>query len=504
VSLSEPVLDVDSIQGNSLGGFSKDKQALVFLEIVDSSAVRKWLRTMAPWIATLREIIDFGRIYRAIRSRRGFNAGTVRANWINIAFSYRGLRKLTNDADLFTDAAFKANAAQRSTILGETDHGQFDRWVVGRPGNEPDLLLILACDDDTSRSDFLDRIGKTFGSAVKVSYLQFGDAPRIPNAAHEHFGFRDGISQPAVRGRLPGNNTSQDNFLTPRENPLNPHEGRPGQPLIWPGEFVFGYPGQNPDDMISPGSISGGGPAWAKDGSFLVFRRYRQDVGLFRDFLAQTAARMQSQGVPPMSTASLAAKLVGRWFSGAPLLRAPNRDDPAIANDELQDNYFDYQRALPALNPDGRQSVPASIADPDGLVCPFASHIRRAYPRDDLGNRAEVETHRIIRRGIPFGPPYPDEGERGLLFIGYVTSIERQFEFVIRNWFNNPDVRMTGAGYEPLIGQSEGINRQILLKFPLPSGRVRSVQVQLPKFTSVTGGGYFFAPSIAAIGQLAS
>ena len=64
---------------------------------------------------------------------------------------------------------------------------------------------------------------------------------------------------------------------------------------------------------------------------------------------------------------------------------------------------------------------------------------RASYPRDAgpwRGAAAEVERHRLLRRGIPFGPPWPDTGEHGFVFLAYRTSIVRQFEYVQRKWLN--------------------------------------------------------------------
>ena len=500
----DPLIEGDAIQGNGLVGFSKDRQAFIFLEIVDIAAARQWIQTILPWIATLQEVRDFQALYTGIRTKRGHSAGTVTANWINVAFSYGGLAKLRPDTELFKDAAFKEGMGSRAKILGDPtgkrDAGNPDNWVVGRPGEEPDALLILACDDNEARDDFLDRLMRTFKGALRISFVQFGDAPPIPDSAHEQFGFRDGISQPGVRGRL---SKDPSDFLTARQNPANPDEGKPGQPLIWPGEFVFGYPGQDPSNLTRAGAKSTAGPSWADNGSFLVFRRYRQNVKTFRSFLNNTVKGLRQKGLAEVSDAKLGAMLLGRWSSGEPILRFPHADSPEASN-ELTENYFNYRTATPTVSFDDGQRIDGSISDPTGAICPFAAHIRRAYPRDDLTTRSEVETHRIIRRGIPFGPQYPAEGERGLVFVGYLTSIERQFEFVLREWFNNPDMPISGAGYDPIVGQNRQSQRFVSLPMDTRSGQLKRVTFGLPDFVTVTGGGYFFVPSIPALSLMAS
>ena len=120
----------------------------------------------------------------------------------------------------------------------------------------------------------------------------------------------------------------------------------------------------------------------------------------------------------------LRARMVGRWKSGAPMELAPLHDNPALGGDEKRNNDFEFGD------------------DPYQHKCPYAAHIRKVYPRDEL-NETEAQRHRIIRAGIPFGPEVaPGETttkhERGLMFVCYQTSIERQFEYIQRN-ANDPN-----------------------------------------------------------------
>src|SRR6266545_8402787 len=106
----EPLLAMDNIQGNGVAGFSKDFQTLLFLKIVDIPHFKHWLKSITPVIATAAEVLAFNRLFKAIRSRRG-ESHTVQATWINIAFSYHALTRLTDDATAFTDQAFKQGLA---------------------------------------------------------------------------------------------------------------------------------------------------------------------------------------------------------------------------------------------------------------------------------------------------------------------------------------------------------------------------------------------------------
>src|SRR5262249_44408813 len=183
----------------------------------------------------------------------------------------------------------------------------------------------------------VDEKGKVVFSGASLLYRQDGDTLSGPLAGHEHFGFKDGISQPGGRGLLPDGSP-----LTPSQNPLNPGQGKPGQDLLWPGEFVFGYPGQDPKKEIDePGkdplkNKDRKAPEFARNGSFLVFRRLRQDVGGFHRFLGHVATRF---GVAPDF---VGARMVGRWPSGAPIVATPTIDKPEMGRNECQNNNFEY------------------------------------------------------------------------------------------------------------------------------------------------------------------
>ncbi len=503
----EPLLRQEEIQGNVLPGFNKDLQTLMFLRVHNRTAAKLWLQRITPYVANMKEVLTFKRLYQLIRDRRGSSNLAVRSSWVNIAFSYSCLEMISPDASMFRDRAFREGAFRRTNLLSERSDAKIQEpWVVGGPSREADILLMLASDDPWGLGQIRTLIDSFMLPGIELIHVDEGESPPFPFSAHEHFGFRDGISQPGIRGRL-----SQDfvDYFTARENPLDSNQGKPGQVLLWPGEFVFGYPSQDPSDPVRPGSVSDPGPSWAHNGSFLAFRRYEQDVKAFQSFIHNTAAELALR-VPSfkqMTPSYLAAKLVGRWFSGTPLLRSPEIDDPRIAQNSCADNDFEYLHPPRPLSHDqagkcGDESFPPAIADPFGEICPFASHIRRAYPRDDLGSRSEVETHRIIRRGIPFGKPYPQKSDRGLLFIGYMTSIERQFEFIVARWFNSSTLKGTTPGLEPLLGRTLAEPRTFDIPYRDAEGRLESLTLQLPDFIRVTGGGYFFAPSLSALKSL--
>lgn len=538
----EPVLAMKQIQGNIVVGFNKDFQTLLFLEITNVSDFKRWLAALVPFIASASEVLAFNRLFKEIRSRRGASQ-TIQATWINIALSYRALTLLADDANLFSDEGFKQDLAARSAMLGDpTDpaaEGHPQNWLVGGPDNQADVILIIASDAHNDMLREVSRIehslyptrgadGRVARSGARVISRQEGATLPQPLAGHEHFGFLDGVSQPGLRGRI---SADPSDVLTLRQNPHDREEGKPGQKLLWPGEFVFGYPGQSSlaKDIAQPGPVAMAGPSWAENGSFLVYRRLRQDVAGFDQFIRQTA---QQLGIAPEL---VGAKLMGRWASGSPILRAPEADNPALGDSDCANNHFEFGKSSKQILPEEQASpidcsdrkehgaqlpdlFPISEGDPLGQICPFASHIRKVYPRDDPSttlpgaNEVSTQTHRLLRRGIPFGEPFrhgigEDAEERGLHFLAYQTSIEGQFEFVIRLWVNHPHFKDPGAGYDMIIGQNNtpGAERErrFTISFVRDGVARREVITTHADWVIPTGGGYFFAPSIAALEHLA-
>jgi Dyp-type peroxidase family len=530
----EPVLRVDNIQGNILAGFNKDHQTLLFLAIVDVTAFRCWLAGVVDQVATTSEVLTFNRLWKAMRRRRR-RAPPLEAAWFNVGFSFAALKQLGAPAHEFLDEAFRAGLASRSPLLGDPAGGlpgSPETWCVGGPGKEADVVLIFAADAHDDLQGELRCLAsgwRTRGDIAHGARLLHSDQGAtlpLPATGHEPFGFADGISQPGIRGRI--SDDSAD-LLTLRQNPRDPNQGKPGQDLIWPGQFVFGYLGQDrrQDDPALPGNdslldASGNrrAPDCARDGSFLVVRRLLQHVPELHTFVAEAA--------PPLGLHPdvLAAKLIGRWQSGAPLRTAPAADDPSLAGDELRNNDFVFGDA-PTPTPAGAPAAPcacpaaqpAPAGDPEGRVCPLAAHIRKMNPRDDAGRfaspatPADTRTHRILRRGIPFDASAPGPGgatERGLLFLAYQTSIVDQFEFLQGKWANDLEhVDINGpdefsAGHDPIIGRDPGHPdglRRFRLRLDQPP---RDCVLKLPPWVQPSGGGYFFCPGIPALARLAA
>jgi Dyp-type peroxidase family len=444
-------LRLSAVQGNVAPGFRKDHQAFVLVHFPDGQAGRRWLRAVRPGLTSAAEVAALRRLFKLLGpARSDLETPPGRPVWLNLALSWDGLRALGADGlDAFPEE-FRRGRFQWSTA-GRVPSGRGWPEAAGEPVH---ALLIVAAD----RADDLERAladQRATLAASRARELTTYRGQTLPGSlrGHEHFGFRDGIAQPRIEGVAEG----------------APASGR----LTRAGEFILGYPNER-------GELAGG-PAWSRDGSYLVFWRLRQHVAAFRLAVRREAARL---GLTPEQ---LAARLVGRWPSGA------------LPGDPIEDED-------PGL-PDAARPEPSRadfLADPDGLRFPLCAHIRKANPRDR--SPEVVERHRLLRRGIPYGPPLApdqlaDDGQdRGLLFLSYQASIAQQFEYVQRQWLANDDFPAPGVGPDALLGGPPG---GCPVSLPREGRPGESVELRLPRFVTPTTRGYFFAPSLEAIEELA-
>ncbi|MGJ0510114.1 MAG: Dyp-type peroxidase [Methylocystis sp.] len=296
---------------------------------------------------------------------------------------------------------------------------------------------------------------KLVAACQGVDVLSVLDLEAVPPLGypHEHFGYRDRLSEPVIEG-----------------SGAEPTPGT-GAPLK-AGEFILGYPDENGviADRPRPEII-------ACNGSYLAYRRLQQHVGAFREFLRE-------HGETPEEQELVAAKLMGRWRSGAPLVLAPDKDDPALGADMQRNNNFNYKEM-----------------DPHGYAAPLGAHVRRMNPRDEAHN---MNRRRMIRRGATYGPPLPegaseDGVERGIAAFIICGSLIRQFEFAQNVWINDRNFNELGNERDPIAGNQDGS-----LEFKIPKRPIRKKIVGLPAFTTLRGGAYFFLPGLKSLGYLAT
>jgi deferrochelatase/peroxidase EfeB len=339
----EPVLDLDDIQGIAVPGFLKQHQTLIGLALPSGAG----LAVAKTFLGVLAGTISNGTVTLADRRARRVEARLQNKRHVEregvvlvgLGCSAQGLAALTQGAASIASPAFRIGLAARSALLGDPvdsgNDGHPDNWIVGGPDNTPDLFLVLAGDHramvDKAATALLGQVAE---AGLAVLYQEEGNVrddewDGIKMRGHEHFGFDDGISQPGIRGRASG---ASDDFITerhvcPEATPDTWLNGLPGQALVWPGEMVIGYPAGSPDPLL-PGQNLEPAPDWTRNGSFLVFRRLRQDVGLFWRTMRDKAGELSAlPGFDGMHEHKLASRVLGRWMSGAPVARAPDADD---------------------------------------------------------------------------------------------------------------------------------------------------------------------------------
>jgi Dyp-type peroxidase family len=399
------------------------------------------------WLAGIIDMVGTGKTVAA---------GTaVDARWVTVAFTWNGLRALgVDEASLATfPEEFRQGMTARAEILGDTGANHPDHWVGGLASADLHAIVILFARDVAERDRCVwehQQYAARFPSVEALSTLDLEATPPL-EYAHDHFGYRDRLSQPVVEGT--------------GEVPT-PGSGAP----LKAGEFFLGYPDEaGVTQLFGPEVLS-------RNGSFLAYRRMQEHVGAFRQFL-------QQHGSTPEEQELIAAKLMGRWRSGAPLVLSPNKDDPDLGADPQRNNDFNYAKM-----------------DPYGYAVPLGSHVRRMNPRDTAAN---MNRRRMIRRGGTYGPPLPEGApedgiERGIAaFIG-CASLIRQYEFAQNVWANDRNFHELGNERDPIIGTHDGT-----LEFKIPKRPIRKVIKGLPAFTTVRGGAYFFLPGLKALRYLA-
>jgi Dyp-type peroxidase family len=377
--------------------------------------------------------------------------------WITLAFTWNGLRALgvpEESLATFPDA-FREGMPARAGILGDTGASAPENWVGGLAGDDVHAIAILFSRNDqqccTSIANHDELLARTDG-VRSLSFLDLNASPPF-NYAHDHFGFRDRLSQPVMKG--------------------SGEEPTPGSgAALEAGEFILGYPDENGPvtDIPQPEVLS-------RNGSYMAYRRLQEHVGTFRDYLRANADTPEGEEL-------LAAKFMGRWRSGAPLVLAPDKDDPELGADPMRNNDYNYEEM-----------------DPLGYACPLGAHARRLNPRDTAHY---MNRRRMIRRGATYGPALPDEApddgvERGIAAFIICADLVRQFEFAQNVWINDKTFHELGNEHDPICGTQDGT-----MDFAVPKRPIRKVHKGIPAFTTLTGGGYFFLPGMNAMRYLAS
>ena len=400
---------------------------------------------------------------------------------LNIGITWAGLVALEIEERVPTLSfksfgAFIEGAAQRAESVGDTDESSPANWVGGFGTGDDHVLVTLHAMSPETMTSYSDRLCEWLaeGDAFREIWRQDGMAliamqgGELVPTAKVHFGYTDGITTPTIRGG-------------PEIYP--PDHQQPCEPWL----FVLREDAKN---YVVPEPRTLG-----LNGSFAVFKKAETDVVGFENFLQSNNDKIDPE--------LLAAKMCGRWRNGVPLALSPDTDSPAEGLSPECLNDFEY------VNADGS-------GDPKGIHCPVGAHIRRVNPRGSpvAGQGlpgGSNNSHRLIRRGLPYGPIYdpskPDDGiERGMLFHFINANIENQYEFVMRRWVNDSEfagaVRLHPKSKDPLNGNQDPAENIFVIP---QAGGVPPIEVTgLSSFVTTKAAAYVFLPSITAIKFMAN
>ncbi|WP_431901402.1 Dyp-type peroxidase [Nonomuraea sp. bgisy101] len=372
-------------------------------------------------------------------------------SWVSVALTYHGLKALGVPQEWLDTFAweFRQGMAARASALGDTGESSPENWEPPLGTSDVHVVLVALAPDSAQLEAAVDRARPAYEALPGVTAIWRQNCHALPTET-EPFGYRDGISHPAVEGSgIAGSN--------PLETPLKA------------GEFVLGYPDELGGIQTPQPEVLG------RNGTYVVFRKLHQRVALFRRYL-------KDNSTGPADEELLAAKIMGRWRSGAPLALSPLHDDPALGADRMRNNTFLFEQD-----------------DAAGFTTPGGCHIRRGNPRD-ASVAGVPRLHRMIRRGTAYGPPLPDGvleddgADRGLMFAFVGAHLGRQFEFVQSEWMNDGVFFGAGDAKDPVVGSADGSG-----DYTIPRRPVRRRLLSLPRFVVTRGGEYCFMPGLTAL-----
>jgi Dyp-type peroxidase family len=446
--LENAEFDLSDIQGNVLRGYTYPCAAYLFLRIDDPQKARALMAWMLLQISTAEPWQD-----------------GPPATALHVALTYSGLQAVGVAQEILDSfpEEFRDGMAARAERLGDRGPSAPEHWEPGLGKGEAHVLVTVYAVDD-ERLETARMALKTVGAEGAVTVIHEQRAAAL-EGGKDHFGFFDGIAQPALEG----------SGVVSR-----PGDGQPDGGGKWRdvavGEFLLGHVDEDGTMPAAPAE------PFDRNGTFMVYRKLSMDVAAFRRFLEAEGAKYP--GGPEM----LGAKIVGRWQDGTPLELSLDAPDPEIAADPSRINDFVYGD------------------DAQGLRCPIGAHIRRANPRDmaEFFDARLTNRHRLIRRGRAYGSPLEpgvteDDGQdRGLVFVCFQANIWRQFETVQSLWIDDGDPFGLGPDKDPLAGEPHGSASKITINGTPP----HLIKPQ-PRFVTMRGGEYLYRPSMTALRALA-
>lgn len=435
------------LQGDILQSNGRDNAAYVVLKFTGPRAdVRGWIASLAnTYVTSARKQLDDAAKRRADKNADGGLFGTLALS----APAYQRIGFAIDDVPRDRQAHYIAGMSDPGIRASLNDPPP----QCLEPWSRDEIDAVLGLFDDQLPRLNAAVASVTAGAAGKATVLSVERGLRWTGPTGlsiEPFGYADGISQP---------------IFVKKDAPPNPP----------PGAY----------DPTAPLSLvlirDPNGASSQSCGSFMVYRKLKQDVNGWNAAVVQLAGRL---GTAPELAGAYA---VGRFKDGTPVVSS------ATPTGQKPDNTFQFG------------------VDPQGTRCPFQAHIRKANPRGDTvrSNAAPLEverSHRIARRGYVFGAQGGDHRDVGLQFVCYQSDIGNQFEFIQSAWSNTATFAQMSTGLDAVIGQNP-VADGTCSQQPPESGQLwpkawggpfgETTQSAFSGFVSLQGGAYLFAPSIS-------
>ncbi|CAN5618617.1 peroxidase [soil metagenome] len=492
-----PALEIDDLQGLIARSYASLKHAVYVPAAFDPqnpAGARAWVSAVAATVTSASK-----------RSAQVKEEGRA----LNLAFTRSGLETLglaPDEIATFSREFQEGMATEhRKRVLGDTEDADPGAWRWGGPTNPAIHAMLFLFADSPERLEQILAEERRRAAEHGVTLAEPLDSIMLAGDK-EHFGFHDGIAQPRIAGMGGGEDAGAGPAIPAGEVVLgypNAYGKLPESPTVAETERARQILPLRPEDPDNPGAPPR--RDLGRNGSYIVFRQLEQDVRTFWRFIDE---RTRSGDTPdPERRKWLAAKMVGRWPNGAPLVKYP--DGEPETSDLSKANDFMYK------------------SDLQGEKCPIGAHIRRSNPRDGMQpapaeSLLVADRHRLLRRGRAYGEPVAESfdpadilsqpasanGERGLHFVCFNTDIVRQFEFVQNTWVNNMKFDGLYADPDPVIAPhcdpDQAKHPEQISSFTVQRCPVRHRETRLPRFVTMRGGAYLFMPGMKALRYLAS
>jgi Dyp-type peroxidase family len=457
-----------NLQSNILKSHSRDHVRMLFLHFnADASSAKAWIRNFMSQdkyvVSAMQQKAD------TVAFKSGLGSKIV----VNFYLTASCYEYLGFETDKFTNGYVENESSEddedgvedesESLLYGNNDYVKgmkskrvnkklkdipVDDW---EPEYAADIhaMILLADDDEERLNNEVVEVKASLQDLATIIKEEIGldITEKLPNGKKihiEHFGYNDGVSQPRY--------FTED----PRTSPID----------LQPLSLVLvkdPFTGKTDNNF----------------GSFLVYRKLKQDVGGFQDKVQELGSHLElnaNQEGKITKEDFAGALVIGRFKDGTPLIKSDVSlgETPAF-------NDFKYEHT-----------------DRPAHKCPFHAHIRKTNPRGQ-GLLVPEKGRFITRRGIPYGKPGGEE-EKGLFFMCFQSNLKRQFNFIQRRWANTPAFPPFRGkpGIDPLIGQGHDGEQS----WPKQYDSKEEYQFNFHGFIRLKGGEYFFAPSVGFLTSL--